>query len=639
MFWRLFGTYGVLMLGAIGLLGAVLVSRVEKHYAHQIDERLKRNALFIADLVRDWPPGQAELLENKVRAWGQENGTRITLLDRSGRVLADSVENPQAMENHLDRPEIQEARAAGIGMAARFSDTVKQSMQYVALRTDDASPLIGYVRVALPMDEIHQEVLWLHRVVWTAAAITSLAAMVLAFWLSRRFTQPVQQLTEGAARIAAGDYGQKVYLTGHDEVGTLARTFNYMSTRLAEQFTQLEEDRQQLRTILSSMVEGVVALDAGQAILFANERAAQLLGFQAQQVVGRKFWEVVRRRTLQDIVRKALQGPEPCSDEVKWDGSAVKSLTIHAARLPGDPVRGAVLVIYDTTELRRLERLRQDFVANVSHELKTPLSVIKACIETLLDGAVDDSENRGAFLEQISGQADRLHALILDLLSLGRIESGAELFEFQVLPLEPLVMHCLEPHRARAEAKRQVLEAIPVYSKVSGGVVSGEWSETGRASASSEAIPNDRPGNAADHSPLTTHHSPVSDHSPLTHHSPVSVWADEEAVSQILENLVDNALKYTPPGGHIRVRWWAENGTAHLEVEDTGIGIPEQDLPRVFERFYRVDKARSREMGGTGLGLSIVKHLVQAMQGSVEARSQLGKGTTFHVQLRTSQGG
>jgi two-component system phosphate regulon sensor histidine kinase PhoR len=239
-----------------------------------------------------------------------------------------------------------------------------------------------------------------------------------------------------------------------------------------------------------------------------------------------------------------------------------------------------VLVLHDTTDLRRLENLRQEFVANVSHELKTPLSVIKAYVETLQAGAADDPEHCGPFLEKIGEQADRLHALILDLISLARIESGEEVFDFRTVPLEPAVAACLERHRARAATKGIQLASIGP----------------------------DHPGAAA-------------------------AWADEESVNQILDNLIDNAVKYTPPGGQIQVRWTDSDDQIRLEVEDSGIGIPEQDLPRIFERFYRVDKARSRELGGTGLGLSIVKHLVQSMHGTVQATSHVGQGTTFTVLL------
>jgi two-component system phosphate regulon sensor histidine kinase PhoR len=432
------------------------------------------------------------------------------------------------------------------------------------------------------VDRVEQQ--YLRHVVWAMAAIAALVALMLALWLARRITESIQAVTAGTERIGAGSYGHKVYVAGADDLAHLAQSFNAMSENLAAQFARLEEDRQQLRMILGGMIEGVVALDAEQRVLFANERAIQLLELKPSVTTGRKLWEVVRRRSLQELVRRALVEPAPQQEELNWDSPVAKSLTVYAARMPGSPPRGAVLVLHDTSELRRLERLRQEFVANVSHELKTPLSVIKACVETLIEGAADDPEHRGSFLERIAEQAERLHALILDLLSLGRIESGMGSFESQAVPLARVVSACLERHRARADAKNQVLEAIP---------------------------PAAGPGAFDD----------------------IAAWADEEAVHQILDNLIDNAVKYTPPGGRIGVRWRADDGHVCLEVEDTGIGIPEQDLPRIFERFYRVDKARSRELGGTGLGLSIVKHLVHALHGSVHATTRLGHGTTFRVQL------
>jgi two-component system phosphate regulon sensor histidine kinase PhoR len=284
------------------------------------------------------------------------------------------------------------------------------------------------------------------------------------------------------------------------------------------------------------------------------------------------------------VVRRALEGPEPTREEINLAGTAGRSVTVHAARLAGPPPRGAVLVLHDTSDLRRLERLRQDFVANVSHELKTPLSVIKACVETLQEGAADDARARATFLSSIAEQSERLHTLILDLLSLARIESGVEVFEFKELPVADVVRACLERHRTRAETRKQSLSA-------------------------------EGPDQAAEL------------------REGICVWADPEALDQILDNLVDNALKYTPEGGRVCVRWAETNAQVCLEVTDTGIGIPAADLNRVFERFYRVDKARSREVGGTGLGLSIVKHLTQAMHGSVRADSTLGEGSTFSICL------
>jgi two-component system phosphate regulon sensor histidine kinase PhoR len=454
-------------------------------------------------------------------------------------------------------------------------------------------------------------------VVAAGAGLSMVAALACSAWLARRITRPLDDLTRAAEQVGDGTSARRVLPAHEDEVGALGRTFNRMSERLAQRIARLEADRQQLSAILGGMVEGVVALDAGQRIVFANERAAQLLELPAGACIGRRLWEVVRQRPLLDVVQRALAGTEPRREELNWNGAAARCLTVHAASLPGAPpesgVRGAVLVLHDTSELRRLERLRQEFVANVSHELKTPLSVIKACVETLLDG-VEDAGHRTHFLEQIAGQADRLHALILDLLSLARIESGDERFDFQAVPVGDVVRAAVERHRPRAEARRQRLV-----------IVGGAREEVGNGSGNGNGQ-----GNGGRGVPVPL---PVPDVFPAATAEDVAVWADEEAVETVLENLLDNALKYTPDGGEVRVGWQARDGQVLLEVADTGVGIPEADLPRIFERFYRVDKARAREMGGTGLGLSIVKHLTQAMGGSVRATSCVGHGTTFLVSL------
>jgi two-component system, OmpR family, phosphate regulon sensor histidine kinase PhoR len=409
----------------------------------------------------------------------------------------------------------------------------------------------------------------------------SLVAILPAWLFARRFVKPFQELTNATHRIAEGDYSHRIPGGAWGESRSLATTFNTMSKRLEAQFQQLEADRQQLRTILGGMVEGVVALGPEQRVLFANEAAGQMLQFDPQAAVGRPIWEVTRLPQIQEVLTKALRDVAPRREEFNWKGPTARQLAIYVAPLPGERTPGAVLVLHDITELRRLERLRQDFVANVSHELKTPLSVIKACIETLIDGAVDEPDARKPFLEQISDQGERLHLLILDLISLARIESGEEAMDFQAVSLEQAVADCLDRHQPRAEAKKLRVAAVP-------------------PDAGSPSL---------------------------------SVWADDEALGQILDNLVDNAVKYTPESGSIHVRWDANGTTVSLQVQDTGPGIPERDLPRIFERFYRVDKARSRELGGTGLGLAIVKHLVQTMKGTVGASSEVGKGTTFTITL------
>lgn len=441
---------------------------------------------------------------------------------------------------------------------------------------------VGLVGVViLRRNEGEQIFFDLAREVVTAAAAIALASAVPAFFLARRFTRPLDTLTDGARRLADGDFGHAIYADGGREFAALARTFNGMSARLAATFAQLEHDREQLRTILSGMVEGVVAIDPEQRVLFANDRAGRLLGFAPDAAVGRKLWEVTRQRKVQEAVEKGLKGAGPHREELDWTGPAVRSVAVYVSRLPGAPGPGAVLVLHDITELRRLERLRQDFVANVSHELKTPLAVIASNIEALQDGAADDPAARGPFLERASHEASRLGELIQDLLRLARIESGEQLFEPVPVPLNAAIAECLDRHATRADAKTLELIEVP---------------------------PADAP-------------------------AAVAAWADPEAVAMILDNLVDNAIKYTTGGGRITVRWAAAAKTVRVEVADTGIGIAERDLPRVFERFYRADKARSRAVGGTGLGLAIVKHLCQALNGQVTVASELGKGTTFAVTL------
>jgi two-component system phosphate regulon sensor histidine kinase PhoR len=353
-----------------------------------------------------------------------------------------------------------------------------------------------------------------------------------------------------------------------------------MSQRLEAQFKQLEADRQQLRTILGGMIEGVVAIGPGQRVLFANEAAGYMLEFDPQSAMGRPLWEVSRQPQLQELLARALMGLEAYREEFAWTGPTSRQMAVYVAPLAGDGAPGAILVLNDISELRRLELMRRDFVANVSHELKTPLSVIKACIEALLDGAVDDPEARRPFLEQIHDHGERLHALILDLINLARIESGESVLDLQPLSVDRAVDDCFSRHRVRAEGKQLALIAFPPRD--------GEI---------------------------------------------VRALADDDALAQVLDNLVDNAVKYTQPGGEIRVSWSRVGAQVELEVHDSGPGIPERDLPRIFERFYRVDKARSRELGGTGLGLAIAKHLVQGMNGSIRVRSQVGRGTAFTIVL------
>jgi two-component system phosphate regulon sensor histidine kinase PhoR len=419
------------------------------------------------------------------------------------------------------------------------------------------------------------------RDVAATVGLVILAAVGAAYVLARRFTQPLVELREGARKLAEGDLGHKIRVGSGAEHVELAETINAMSGRLASTFRLLEHDREQLRAILSGMAEGVIAIDSRRLVLFANDRAGLLLEFDATKAVNQQLADVTRLSSFHAVVEKGLAGAEPHREEFAVSGPAARHLAVYVSRFPGHGMPGAVVVIDDMTDVKQAERMRQDFVANASHELKTPLAVIKSSVETLLDGAAEDPEAREMFLNQVAREADRLADLIKDMLSLSRIESGAIRLEPRAIALDKAITECVERHHPRADAKTLTMVERP---------------------------PADVPAD-------------------------VPVWADPDALRQILDNLVDNAIKYTPNGGRITVRWGATADTVSFEVEDTGIGIPDPDVNRVFERFYRVDKARDRAQGSTGLGLSIVKHLVQAMRGQVRVNSKLEKGTTFRVTL------
>jgi two-component system phosphate regulon sensor histidine kinase PhoR len=456
-------------------------------------------------------------------------------------------------------------------------------MYYYALRADQGADPVGLVRTALPIDSVHQRMASVRRAVWFTCGMASLAVLVTTYWVVARIISPVTTLTHAAEAIAVGDYRQRVQVPNRDELGRLAATFNRMSQQMGEREAQLRHTAARFSTVLSGMVEGMIAVDDTNRVLLANAAAGRLFGFDAAEVQGRPLLETIRNHTLYEAVATALSSDRAADDggyrvEVKTTGTDSHILAVRANRLPGQPCPGVVLVLHDVTELRRLEMVRQQFAANVSHELKTPLSSIKAYAETLLAGAINDPENNLRFVQQIEEQADRLHQLILDMLSLTRIESGEARFDITPVSLPDTVATCVGDYQDAAAAKDISLRV-----------------------------------------------SPNQPH--------LRVLADEEGLREVVGNLLDNAIKYTPPEGQVTVRWQVENSTAVLEIQDTGIGISEDEQSRVFERFYRVDRARSREVGSTGLGLSIVKHLTQAFGGSVGLVSQPGQGSTFLVRL------
>jgi two-component system phosphate regulon sensor histidine kinase PhoR len=385
-------------------------------------------------------------------------------------------------------------------------------------------------------------------------------------------------MTDAAGAISRGDFDHRLDIARSDELGEMADALNRVSRELGERTTRLRRNSDQLETVLRGMADGVIAVDGRQRVLLVNDAAQKFLRLDALNLSGRPLLEAIRNNTLFEAARDALGGGEV--EEVEFDikSDPPRAFAASATRLPGDPCPGVVLVLRDVTRIKQLEGLRRDFVANVSHELKTPLTSIKAFAETLARGAINDPEHNLEFVRCIEEQADRLHQLIRDLLSLARIESGRSAFEITDLQVSSAVADCIARYGRVAEEKQVMLRST-----------------------------------GADAS--------------------LRVRADAEALGQIIGNLVDNAVSHTPSGGSVTITWSERDGFVELEVIDTGIGIDVGEHERVFERFYRVDAARSRAMGGTGLGLSIVKHLAESFGGSVAVESELGKGATFFVRL------
>lgn len=410
----------------------------------------------------------------------------------------------------------------------------------------------------------------------------TLAMVAIGYLLAAHLVGPVQAITRVAASLARSGFQQRVFVSNQDELGDLARHLNQMSESVGRQIANLQESDHRQATVLGGMIEAVIAIDARGHVVFANPAASRVFGFELAKTVGRPLIEAVRNHALYQASTTAVEAAAPQRLEIDWEDHV---LSVQVTPLVSDGAAGAVVVLHDTTELRRLENLRRDFVANVSHELKTPLSTIKANAETLLRGAMDDKEHRVKFLRGIDEQSDRLAELIQDMLNLARIESAQQPFAIHNVPISDAVTDCLRDFNGRAEAKRIDLAIDPA----------GEADDALR------------------------------------------VKADREGLRVILSNLIDNAIKYTPVGGAVRVNW-RQNGDGPqtmvtLEVIDTGAGIPEEKLARVFERFYRVDEARSRHLGGTGLGLSIVKHLAQAFGGEVSVENTPAGGARFAVTL------
>ena len=585
LLWINFSIFLLVILLCIGVVGELALSSLRQFY-----ERSQADSLTaMAQLVRgriELPlerPGAAERAAQLARDVARDAAMRLTLIDAGGKVLADSEEEPAKMENHAGRPEV---RPVLRGEAAswwdvRFSNTVKTQMLYVAIPCLQGGRVAAVVRLARPLARIDAEVAGIRAVLVRSGLIAALIAGALSFYLSRRMSRPIEIIREAAERYGRGDYSQRLFIAGPAEFVDLAKSMNRMAREINNRIRQITLERNERDAILLSMREGVLAVDRDERIMMINPSAEALLGVQAGQAVGRLVQEVLRHAELQRFLAKALAGQAMAPEEnlLRWPAGRLLQIESAPLRDEEGADNGLLVVINDVTRLHKLENIRREFVANVSHELRTPITSIKGFIETLRDGAIDDPENAGRFLEIIARQADRLNAIIEDLLALSRIEREAEGEGIKTAPF----------------GLRPFLETVVQHF--------GPQSREKKIEIALECPPE------------------------------IVIKANQQLLEQAVGNLLDNAIKYSPRSKPIIVRAAREGERVRIVVADQGVGIPAQHLPRIFERFYRVDPARSREAGGTGLGLAIVKHIAQAHGGQVAVESAVGQGSTFTLDL------
>jgi two-component system phosphate regulon sensor histidine kinase PhoR len=580
--WELYAGYAVVILATGIVVGVVLVRDAERGVLDHIRDGLQRDAVLVRDIAAPFVTGAPDsAFQQRIRALASRTGMRYTVIAADGRVLADSEENPASMDNHRDRPEIMAAANNGIGTSTRFSRTVSAQSMYLAIPVMKNGEVAGFVRTSATLEEIEHRRADVRRSIALALVLPVVAALVLGLLVARSFTRPLLEMTDTARAVAGGDHDRRLHIDRGDEIGVLAEALNSMTEQLRSQIDTMEADRNKTLAILAGMVEGVVAVDREERVVHANAAAQAILGIDGRAALGRRIWEVTRVVEVSEGLGEAMRQNRVRVSEVRVPTSQkdqVIQLTATPLRSTGERIDGAVVVLHDVSELRQLESVRRDFVANISHELKTPLTAIRGLVETLIDDRAMDRDTHDRFIEKIRDQSTRLSNLVSDLLTLSRLESGPGGLRFEAMDLRETVAESFRTQVHAAETKN-----VALYS----------------------GLPD----------------------------TPVTIEGDAEAMRELVDNLVSNAIKYTPSGGRVDVKLSTENGSAVLEVADTGIGIPPEEQSRVFERFYRVDKARSRQLGGTGLGLSIVKHVALAHGGSVSLKSASGRGSTFRVRL------
>ncbi|MFW6125725.1 MAG: ATP-binding protein [Chloroflexota bacterium] len=573
--WRIALPFLLLIVGSIWGIGLYFSHYMAGAYVDNLRAHLTEQARLVAIAAGPYFSDEATAFDEFAKELGEEVDARITIIDPDGWVLGDSDSDPATMENHADRPEVSDALQGSVGTRTRYSTTLGYQMLYVAIPLESEGQAMGVIRLALPLSEVKAYTTHINYVVAIVAAIASAVAVALTLVIARVITAPVRNLTRMSADMAEGNFDQRVHVSSSDEIGELAHAFDRMASRIREMVTLISGERDKVVAVLANMADGALMTDRQGQVTLANAAAERMLRQTQQEMVGRSFIELARDYDLAELLGRCLESGEQQAGQAET-GPDRRFLRMIATPIDGGSHSGALIILQDLTELRRLESVRRDFVSNVSHELRTPLASIRALAETLREGAVADLAVADGFLQRIELEVDRLGEMVEELNQLSRIESGEVTFDMRSVQVANVILQAVERVRPQLDRAELTLATdVPL------------------------SLPE--------------------------------ALADQHQIENVLLNLLHNAVKFTPPGGRITLFARLEDDTIAISVRDTGTGIPSEDLPHIFERFYKADKARAK--AGTGLGLAIAKHIVRGHGGQIWAESAEGEGSTFTFTL------
>ena len=582
LLWQLYPSF--LLIIAISVVGVAWYASqsLRTFHLNQVAEDLKSRAHLVEKQISaDLTNRNFKGIDVFCKQIATAGSTRITVILPDGEVIADSDEIPGRMKNHADRPEFQDALKQDSGNSLRFSDTLGKKMMYLAIPIKQDGKVLAVVRTSVPVTAIDEALKNIYKKLFWAAVFIAVCAAAISLGISRKISRPVEQMTEVAKHFASGKLDMRLSIPSATELAELAKALNEMARQLNARIDTITEERGQIQAILSSMIEGVLAVDSAGYIVSINKAAADLLNIDAIKSCGRSVEEIIRNPQLQRYIKNTLENKQSAGTDCFVLNEGGRFLQLYGSGLVDnkDNRSGAVLVLHDITRTRQLEEVRRDFVANVSHELKTPITSIKGFVETLQEGALDKPEESKRFLEIIAKHADRLNAIVDDLLSLSRLEEDSEQrrISFEKTSIRPTLVSAIELSKVKAEEKHITVE--------------------------------------------------------LLCDKEITAKINSALIEQVVLNLIDNAIKYSQDNSKIQVSTQKTENEVFIKVSDQGCGIEKEHLDRIFERFYVVDKGRSRKLGGTGLGLAIVKHIAQVHNGYVTVESTLGKGSTFIVHL------